>query len=213
MLPRWKSGGDYYDFIKLGQDRFGVVVGDVSGKGTQAAFYMTLTKGFLKAVTRVSESPAEVLKQLNELFYDNVERGTFISMVYGIFDLKRRTISIARAGHNPPFLKRANAETVEFIQPSGLALGLEAGPTFAGAIKEFTAEICPGDLFVFYTDGFTEAMNRSKEEYGEERLRLSVQKYAAGSAADLINGIFADIKVHAGKSKQHDDMTIVVVKV
>ncbi len=74
-------------------------------------------------------------------------------------------------------------------------------------------EVCPGDLFVFYTDGFTEAMNRHCEEYGEERLRHSVQKQAAGTAADAMSGIFADIKEHAGKTKQHDDMTIVVVKV
>lgn len=210
-VPALEVGGDYYDFVKLGADRFGVVVGDVSGKGTQAAFYMTLTKGFLKAVTRASQSPAEVLTQLNDLFYENVERGTFISMVYGIFDLSRRTVTIARAGHNPP-LRKSNNAGVEFIQPAGLALGLEAGPTFAGTIREYSTGICPGDLFVFYTDGFTEAMNRRQEEYGEERLRLSVEKHASGTAAAAMDGILADVKAHAGKSKQHDDMTIVVVK-
>ncbi len=158
-VPALEVGGDYYDFVHLGPDRFGVVVGDVSGKGTQAAFYMTLTKGFLKAVTRASESPAQVLIHLNELFYENVERGTFISMVYGIFDLRKRTVTIARAGHNPPLFKRRGKQ-MEFVQPAGLALGLESGTAFAATIKEFPAEICPGDLFVFYTDGFTEAMNR-----------------------------------------------------
>ena len=211
-VPALEVGGDYYDFIHLGPDRFGVVVGDVSGKGTQAAFYMTLTKGFLKAVTRASESPAQVLIHLNELFYENVERGTFISMVYGIFDLRKRTVAIARAGHNPPlFKKRGNK--LEFVQPAGLALGLESGTAFAATIKEFPAEICPGDLFVFYTDGFTEAMNRDNEEYGEERLRQSVEKHATGTAAEVVSGIFADTNAHAGKSKQHDDMTVVVVKI
>jgi phosphoserine phosphatase RsbU/P len=211
-VPALEVGGDYYDFVNLGSDRFGVVVGDVSGKGTEAAFYMTLTKGFLKAVTRASESPARVLIHLNELFYENVERGTFISMVYGIFDLRKRTVTIARAGHNPPLRGRSGKKEMEFIHPAGLALGLESGPAFAGTIKEFTSELLPGDLFVFYTDGFTEAMNRGNEEYGEGRLLRSVETHAAGTAAEVMNGIFADIKAHAGKSKQHDDMTIVVVK-
>ena len=123
-------------------------------------------------------------------------------------------MTVARAGHNPPLVKKGGAgAAVEFIQPAGLALGLEAGPTFAATIKEFSTELCSGDLYVFYTDGFTEAMNRQNEEYGEERLRRSVEKYAAdGTAAKLMNGIFADIKEHVGRSKQHDDMTIVVVK-
>jgi sigma-B regulation protein RsbU (phosphoserine phosphatase) len=211
--PALEVGGDYYDFVDLGADRFGVVVGDVSGKGTHAAFYMTLTKGFLKAVTRASESPAQVLTQLNDLFYENVERGTFISMVYGIFDLRRRIVTIARAGHNPPLVRRGGTHVAEFVQPAGLALGLEAGGAFAGAIKEYSTGISAGDLYVFYTDGFTESMNRQREEYGEERLRHSVENHAAGSAREVMDGIFADILEHTGKTRQHDDMTIVVVRV
>jgi phosphoserine phosphatase RsbU/P len=211
--PALEVGGDYYDFVDLGPERFGVVVGDVSGKGTQAAFYMTLTKGFLKAVTRASESPAQVLTQLNDLFYENVERGTFISMVYGIFDFRRRIVTIARAGHNPPLVARGGEHSADFVHPAGLALGLEAGPAFASAIKEHSMGISAGDLYVFYTDGFIESMNRRREEYGEERLRLSVEKHAAESAADVMKGIFADVKDHAGKTSQHDDMTIVVVKI
>jgi phosphoserine phosphatase RsbU/P len=211
-VPALEVGGDYYDFVTLGPDRFGVVVGDVSGKGTQAAFYMTLTKGFLKAVTRASHSPAEVLTNLNDLFYENVERGTFISMVYGVFDLQRRTVTIARAGHNPPLFRRGGKQNMEFVQPAGLALGLEKGPAFATTIREFSSDLCSGNLLVFYTDGFTESMNRQNEEYGEERLKRSVEKYAAGTATEIVNGILADVQAHAGKAKQHDDMTIVVVK-
>src|SRR5690606_4425591 len=100
-IPAHEVGGDYYDFVKLDKNRLGIIIGDVSGKGTEAAFYMTLTKGFLKALSRSSDSPAAVLSNMNELFYENVERGTFISMIYGIFDIEKNALKLARAGHNP----------------------------------------------------------------------------------------------------------------
>ena len=105
-IPAFEVGGDYYDFIRLGKNKLGIIIGDVSGKGTQAAFYMTLTKGFLKAIAKHTDSPAEVLTKMNELFYENVERGRFISMIYAVVDLENKLIRIARAGHNPVILSR-----------------------------------------------------------------------------------------------------------
>lgn len=211
--PALEVGGDYYDFIELGDKRLGVVVGDVSGKGTQAAFFMTLTKGFVHALAEVSNSPSAVLTQVNKLFYENVERGVFISMVYGIFDTKQHTLSLARAGHNPVIMRKTQADKVQVVNPMGLALGLDAGGTFAKSIQEVSIPFQSGDLFVFYTDGFPEAMNKTMEEFGEERLCETVQKYAHGTAAEIMDGIFAEMHQFVGKAKQHDDMTIVVVKV
>ena len=121
-LPALEVGGDYYDFVLLDENRFGVIIGDVSGKGTQAAFYMTLTKGFVKALSRTVSSPSEFLIKINELFYENVERGTFISMIYGIFDIKERTLTFARAGHNPVLARHSGKENLEMLNPVGLAL-------------------------------------------------------------------------------------------
>jgi serine phosphatase RsbU (regulator of sigma subunit) len=206
-------GGDYYDFINLKERRLGVVVGDVSGKGTQAAFFMTLTKGFVHALAEVSNSPSAVLTQVNKLFYENVDRGVFISMVYGVFDTARHTLTLARAGHNPVIMRKTKADQVQVVNPMGLALGLDAGETFSKSIQEVTIPFQSGDLFVFYTDGFPEAMNKTMEEFGEERLCQTVQKYAPGSAAEIMEGIFAEMRLFVGKAKQHDDMTIVVVKI
>ncbi|MBI3586354.1 MAG: PP2C family protein-serine/threonine phosphatase [Ignavibacteriales bacterium] len=211
--PALEVGGDYYDFIELGPDRLGVAVGDVSGKGTQAAFFMTLTKGFLRALAKISDSPSAVLSQVNKLFYENVERGVFISMVYGIFDTKGHTITLARAGHNPVIMRSTTGNDVQVVNPMGLALGLDAGEAFNKSIQEVTIPFQQGDLFVFYTDGFPEAMNKTMEEFGEDRLCQTVQQLAQNSAVEIMNGIFAEMKRFVGKAKQHDDMTIVVVKV
>ena len=211
--PALEVGGDYYDFIALKNKQLGVVVGDVSGKGTQAAFFMTLTKGFVRALAEVSNSPSAVLTQVNKLFYENVERGVFISMVYGIFDMQRHSLTLARAGHNPVIMRKTQADQVQVVNPVGLALGLDAGDTFARSIQEVTIPFQSGDLFVFYTDGFPEAMNKTMEEFGEERLCRTIQKYAHGTAAEIMEGVFADMRQFVGKAKQHDDMTIVVVKV
>jgi sigma-B regulation protein RsbU (phosphoserine phosphatase) len=210
--PALEVGGDYYDFIELGDGRLGVAVGDVSGKGTQAAFFMTLTKGFLRALAKVSNSPSSVLTQVNKLFYENVDRGVFISMVYGIFDTKQCTLTLARAGHNPVIMQKTQAEEVQVVNPSGLALGLDGGETFSKAIQEMKLPFQKGDLFVFYTDGFPEAMNKAREEFGEERLCQTIQKCARGSAAEVMEGVFAETRRFVGRAKQHDDMTIVVVK-
>ena len=211
--PALEVGGDYYDFINAGNKRLGVVVGDVSGKGTQAAFFMTLTKGFVRALAEVSPSPSAVLTRVNKLFYENVDRGVFISMVYGIFDTAERVLTIARAGHNPVIMRKTKADQVQVVNPMGLALGLDPGETFAKSIQEVAIPFQSGDLFVFYTDGFPEAMNKTLEEFGEDRLCQTVQKYAHRSSAEIMDGIFAEMKQFVGKAKQHDDMTIVVVKV
>jgi phosphoserine phosphatase RsbU/P len=211
--PALEVGGDYYDFIDAGDRRLGVVVGDVSGKGTQAAFFMTLTKGFVRALAEVSPSPSVVLTRVNKLFYENVDRGVFISMVLGIFDTSKRVLTVARAGHNPVIMRKTKADQVQVVNPMGLALGLDAGETFAKSIQEVEIPFQSGDLFVFYTDGFPEAMNKTLEEFGEDRLCQTVQKCAHGSAAEIMDGVFAEMKLFVGKAKQHDDMTIVVVKV
>jgi serine phosphatase RsbU (regulator of sigma subunit) len=210
--PALEVGGDYYDFIDLGDGRLGVAVGDVSGKGTQAAFFMTLTKGFLRALAKASNSPGVVLTQVNGLFYENVDRGVFISMVYGVFDTKERTLTLARAGHNPVIMQKTQADQVQVVNPMGLALGLDGGEAFSKSIQEMKLPFQKGDLFVFYTDGFPEAMNKTREEFGEERLCQTIQKYAHGSAAEVMDGVFAETRRFVGRAKQHDDMTIVVVK-
>jgi hypothetical protein len=211
-IPAFEVGGDYYDFIHLGQDKLGIIIGDVSGKGTQAAFYMTLTKGFLKAIAKQTESPSEVLTKMNELFYENVERGRFISMIYAIVDLKEMKIKIARAGHNP-IIFHDDAGNINLINPDGIALGLEKGPLFSKVITEHEENLNPGKTFIFYTDGFSEAVNKKGEEYGLERMFDVARNYNQYSATQLQDKLIEDINKFIGKAKQHDDMTMVIVKI
>jgi phosphoserine phosphatase RsbU/P len=211
-IPAFEVGGDYYDFIHLGKDKLGIIIGDVSGKGTQAAFYMTLTKGFLKALAKQTDSPSEVLTKMNELFYENVERGRFISMIYAIVDLKQRKIKIARAGHNP-IIFHDDAGNINLINPDGMALGLEKGPLFSKVITEHEENLSAGKTFIFYTDGFSEAVNKKGEEYGLERMFDVAKNYNQFSAVQLQDKMIEDINKFIGKAKQHDDMTMVILKI
>ncbi len=212
-IPALEVGGDYYDFVKLDESRFGIIIGDVSGKGTQAAFYMTLAKGFVKALSKTVKSPSEFLIKLNELFYENVERGTFISMIYGIFDVDEKTLTFSRAGHNPVLARQSDKKEIELLNPVGLALGLEKGKLFSKTIKELKVDICSGDVFVFYTDGFTEARNKYKSEFTEERFKEVISKNIDHPANEILQKAVDGVNTFIGKALQHDDMTMIVVKV
>ncbi|NOY58773.1 MAG: SpoIIE family protein phosphatase [Calditrichaeota bacterium] len=212
-IPASEVGGDYYDFIRLDDRKLGVAIGDVSGKGISAAFYMTLTKGFLRSLTRSPLSPAQVLTEMNSLFFENVERGHFISMIYGIFDLDAKTFSFARAGHNPIISYRNGSGKSEILCPPGLALGLDGGGLFSQTIEEITVQIEADDLFVFYTDGFSEAMNKHAEEFGEDRLEAFIKMERAQNARDLLLSVEKHVQHFVGASPRHDDMTMVICKV
>ncbi len=212
-LPAKEVGGDYYDFVEIRNNKLGVAIGDVSGKGTSAAFYMTLTKGFFKSQAKYVDSPMQVLINMNELFYDNVERGVFISMIYSIFDLEKKKMTFSRAGHNPMILRRSDKGIAEEISPPGIALGLEKGEIFSRTIEQKTIPIHSGDVFLFYTDGLNEAINASNEEYGETRLRLAVEKNSHLPIEVLLDNIEEDIYYFTGRAPQYDDMTAVVIKI
>ncbi len=212
-VPATEVGGDYYDFVVLGPRQLGVAIGDVSGKGISAAFYMTLTKGFFRSQALASARPSQVLIRVNQLFCENAERGHFVSMLYGVFDTARGVVRFARAGHNPVVVVNSLSNHTEVLCPRGIALGLTDGPLFAEVIDEAEVALRPGDCFVFYTDGFTEAMDRRNEEFGEERLWALVTEHAHASARDMVQAIGRRVRSFMGGMPRHDDMTMVVVKV
>ncbi len=211
-IPAFEVGGDYYDFIQLSENKIGITIGDVSGKGTQAAFYMTLAKGFLKAIAKNFDSPSEVLSRMNELFYENVERGRFISMIYAVLDIENKTMKIARAGHNPVLISKHSSD-ITLVTPKGLALGLEKGIIFNQVISQETIKLEKGSIFIFYTDGFTEAANNKGEEFGLDRIKQILEKNSFESANKLLEILQNEIKKFIGKTQQHDDMTMIIVKI
>lgn len=212
-VPAYEVGGDYYDYFQLDQNRLGVVVGDVSGKGVSAAFFMTLLKGILVSQTRHTQSPREILIQMNDLFYENAQRGVFISIVFGVFDQATQSFTYARAGHNPVIVLGRENKNSEELCPQGIALGLDKGKVFAETLEEVEIALSPGDVFVFYTDGFSEAMNAAHQEFGEERLGEAIISAKSRAASDVLNNVQEAVREFTGNTQQHDDMTMVVVRI
>ena len=192
-IPAKEVGGDYYDFVSLPDNRIGIALGDVSGKGVPAAIYMTLTKGILQSHAEEGVSPREVLIKVNSLMYRTIERNSFVSMFYAILDVGTRKIRYARAGQCPVILAQGAGGQGTFVTPRGMALGLENGKVFDAVLEEQELQLGPGQLLVFYTDGFTEAMNAQTEEFGEDRLLASIAQYRGHSSGALIQSICSDV--------------------
>lgn len=212
-LPAQEVGGDYFDFIQLDKHRTALVIGDVSGKGIQAGFFMTLTKGFLHAVCETTTSPAEVLTHVNHLFCKNVPRGTFISLIFGVLDTASRTFTFARAGHDPMLFSSSSLEGPAFFKPGGMAIGLTPTRTFEEAIQNEVIHLSPNDLLVFYTDGVTEAVNPRHEQFGAERLQKKVDMIGLKkSARQVLQEVSEHIQAFVQSAGRADDMTMVVVR-
>lgn len=209
--PAQETGGDYYDIISLDDERAAVAIGDVSGKGIQAAFYMTFAKGVIHSLCTIFPSPKTMLYRVNKLFNENATRGTFISMIYGVLDSKKSTFTYLRAGHNPLLYKKANGE-MEWQQPRGVAIGMCKGEAFNQVMEEYTVELSKGDVLVLYTDGITEAQNEKEEFYDEKRLYKLIKREKTTSAKELRDLIIEDVRTFVGDALQYDDMTLVVIK-
>lgn len=211
--PAMEVGGDYYDFIRRDDRHLTVVIGDVSGKGVSAAFYMTMIKGIIKTLARWLQEPSKVLAEVNEVFYENAPRNVFVSLLYAIFDLQERTLTFARAGHNPLLVRKSKAGEMESLNPPGLAIGMEKGSLFSKIIKDRSVTIETGDILIFYTDGITEAMNPRGDEFGEDRLYEIIHQFGDRSAREILEQVRQTVFGFTASAPQHDDFTLVVVKV
>lgn len=212
-IPALEVGGDYYDFVHLGNGKMGIAIGDVSGKGVPAAIYMTLTKGILQSHAEENISPREVLSKVNKLMYRTIDRHSFVSMFYAILDTHSHSIRFARAGHNPAILAGHAGGKHEFLIPAGIALGLDDGEKFNTSMEERETELRSGDLLVFYTDGFVEAVRKDGEEFGEDRLASTIQANRGRAASEILQNIVTEVRRFVGDVPQRDDMTMVVLKV
>jgi serine phosphatase RsbU (regulator of sigma subunit) len=217
-VPAREVGGDYYDFFRLGDNRIGVLIADVSGKGTSAALYMAELKGLVLSLSQIYQSPRQLLIEVNRIISENLDTRSFITMTYAVLDLVAGTMTFARAGHTPLLYFRgdgSNAGT-EVLTPSGLVVGLRipgATEKFAALLEEQRVDLQKGDVIVFYTDGITEAMNRQSDLFGEARLGRIIAEHGHLDAADLRERILREIEAFVGNADQHDDMTMILVKV
>lgn len=210
-VPAAEVCGDYYDFVEIGDGCIGVIVGDVSGKGTSAAFYMAELKGIFQSVSRLTRSPAEFLVRANEALAGSLGKNAFITAVYGVLDTEAGTFTLARAGHCP--VAHAHADgTVDLLRSGGLGLGLDRGPLFRHALKEQQIELKPGHAFVLYSDGLVETRNHTGDEYGYDRLAAAVARHHGLAPDALRDALLNDLYQFAGHDAWDDDLTLVVVK-
>ncbi len=175
-LPAKEVGGDYYDFIELADNKLGIVIGDVAGKGLPAAIYMTLTKGIFLSFAKTNISPREALIKVNQLLYQSLRRGSFVTMCFAVLDNQKNELTITRAGHEPLLYANSNDSTIKEIKPKGLGLGLEEGKIFESSFEEETIKLNEKDLIIFYTDGVSDSRDSSLNNYGIKRIKDFIAK-------------------------------------
>jgi serine phosphatase RsbU (regulator of sigma subunit) len=216
--PAREVGGDYYDFLPIDDHTLGILVADVSGKGTSAALYMAELKGIVLSLSQRHRSPRELLIEADRIISRHLDSRSFITVTYLVVDLRAGTLQYARAGHCPliyvpgPYAPRRKPQ---LMAPDGLVLGLtlDQGRTFTRLLEEVTIPLGRGDLVVLYTDGITEAMNADGECFGDARLASLIGQHADLSADELRERILREIDAFTASALQQDDMTMVVLRV
>ena len=211
-FPARQVSGDYYDYIKVDDERLGVVIADVSGKGVPASLIMAICRSVLRAEARQAKSPGEVLRKVNRQLYPDIKEDMFISMAYLILDHKNDHVTLSRGGHDAPLLYRAASGQVEVLKPPGMALGIDSGDVFDRITGDLSVPLERDDCLVLYTDGVTEALDANGDEFGPERMRRSLRASASQGAQEVINRITADVRAFAAGHPQHDDITLIVVR-
>lgn len=209
MFTARKVGGDLYDFIQFGQDKLGVMIGDVSGKGIPASLFMAMVSGAFKFFATADAKPEDVLSKLNSKIVKESTSNLFVTMFYLFFDVKEMKMSFANGGHLPVVHVQPGEGKLDFLDTSdGTPLGLIDGP-YSGKTVSFRK----GDSFVLYTDGVTEAMDKKNEMYGKDRLAKVISDRMDAPAKSLMHAIEKDVRKFEPVSSQHDDITVIVIRV
>jgi serine phosphatase RsbU (regulator of sigma subunit) len=202
-----KVGGDYYDFLDLGQERLGLVIGDIAGKGIAAALLMANLQANLRSQCAIAvEQPEQLLRSVNRLFYENTADNAFATLFYSEFNDRTCHLRYANCGHLPGLVLRTDGR-VERLLSTAPVLGL------------FTEWECPtaelqlssGDLFAIYTDGITEAFNQREEEFGEQRLTDTLRRHRDRSPNDIVAAVFDEV-TRFSRHEQRDDVTLIIAR-
>ncbi len=209
MKPARNVGGDFFDTVKLPDNKIAMSIADVSDKGVPAALFMMSSRTLLKGSAIAKTDPSVVLKDVNELLIEDNDAGMFVTLIYGVFDTATGVLNYANGGHNPPILIKENGEGGYVGMPGGIALGMFPG--FGFDTMEITME--KGDHIVLYTDGFTEAMNKKGELYGEDRL-LEVVKNSIhkNGSSDIVNDMVQSVDEFSKGIPQSDDITCLILE-
>ncbi|MCA8916162.1 MAG: SpoIIE family protein phosphatase [Planctomycetes bacterium] len=206
-------GGDFYDFIIVDAWHLGIVIADVSGHGTAAALLMAAAKKVLQLCGRGNVSPRQVLLDVNDSIRADIPQGMFLSMLYGVIDVRDHSFCYASCGHNPPILRRGTEVHEGRIRGNAPVLGIMPSARLGTLLREEFVQLQSGDLLFYYTDGLTEAFNAQDVMYGEKRLMSHIQGAAAGSSSTAVAAIRADVDAFRGGAKLSDDETLLAIRV
>ncbi|NUN68495.1 MAG: SpoIIE family protein phosphatase [Bacteroidetes bacterium] len=210
-VPAMEVGGDFFDYLSNGNGKVTVVIGDVSGKGTSAALYMSKVQGILRSLHGFDLPPKELFRRANTLLCQDLEKRSFVTVLGAEFDTAQRTVTVSRAGHLPLLQYHAKDGSITKVLPRGLGLGLNDASIFSAEMEERRISYETGDVFLFATDGVTEAHNTGGD-FGEERLHEFLRNHHAQSAAEQQSLLIASLTAFTGDREQHDDQTVVFVK-
>jgi sigma-B regulation protein RsbU (phosphoserine phosphatase) len=211
-VPARQVSGDYFDYIQVDQQRLGVAIADVSGKGVPASLIMAICRSVLRAEAAGNASPADVLRKVNRQLYPDIKEDMFISMAYLILDHQQKGITLARAGHDAPLWYKRQSQTVTQVKSPGMVVGIDSGSVFDRLTVDFAVPLERGDCLVLYTDGITETLNSDGDEFGIDRMTQCVRASANDGAQAIVKRIIQDVREFTGSVLQNDDITLIAIR-
>jgi sigma-B regulation protein RsbU (phosphoserine phosphatase) len=207
-LPARQVGGDFYDFIPVSEDKWGIIIADVSGKGVPAALFMALSRTLVRANVADNPTASQAMQKANHLISQEAKMGMFVTLFYAVLDPEKRRLQYVNAGHNPPFAVKKSSGDVILLRASGIAMGVIDDVS----LEEKEIGLDSNDIVVFYTDGITEAINRAGEQFGEKRLIETINRNSDLPVKDLIGRVKDEVFNFAQDQPQFDDFTLVILK-
>jgi phosphoserine phosphatase RsbU/P len=208
--PSKEVGGDFYDFLDMGEDKIGIALGDATGKGVPAALLTTQCSSVLRTIANKFHEPDQLLFHTNNEFYDRVSAThRFVTLFLLVIDMKTGKAQYATAGHPAPLLINSKSGESKWL---GDAVGFPLGIVHKSTFTVCEYQLTPGDTIVIYSDGLTDARNNSEVLYNDENLEMSVKKHAAACSSEVLSGMRKDVVAYMEGNEATDDMTIVVAK-
>lgn len=202
-------GGDFYDFIPIAKDQWGLTIADVAGKGVPAALFMALSRTLVRASTTGNPNVSESIEKANELICADAKTGMFVTLFYAILDAKKKRLRYVNAGHNPPLLLKQQKGNTVLLKAKGIALGVIENIE----LEEEEIQLEKGDLITLFTDGVTEAINQKEEQFGQQRLLTLIEENRGLSACEIVSKIEAEVTAFSGGQPQFDDITLMIIKI
>jgi sigma-B regulation protein RsbU (phosphoserine phosphatase) len=208
MIAAKHVGGDFYDFFKYDDDHVAFFIGDVAGKGMPAAIYMAVCRTMLKAIGSEVLSPADCVAKVNNMLIPESDISTFVTVFYGVLNLKTGVVNFCNGGHNLPYIHRADGKVEEMEDVGGLLLGkFENAPYDEGHVQ-----LKPGDTIITFTDGVTEAESESGEYFDEVRVTDYLSNNPSKTLSSLVKGLFLEVMKFSGTADQSDDITMLAIR-